>query len=47
MGWYMKRLFMRSASSLDARERLFDTLMLVNAPDNLFKPGMVLHALGF
>ena len=47
MGWYMKRLFMRSASSLDARERLFDALMLVKAPENLFKPGMILHALGF
>jgi 2-polyprenyl-6-methoxyphenol hydroxylase-like FAD-dependent oxidoreductase len=47
MGWYMKRLFVRSATSLDARERLFDTLMLVNAPDNLFRPGMILHALGF
>ena len=47
MGWYMKRLFVRSATSLDARERLFDTLMLVNAPDKLFTPGMILHALGF
>ena len=45
MGWYIKRLFMRSAKSLDARERLFDTLMLVNSPDNLFKPGMIRHAL--
>lgn len=47
MGWYMKRLFMRSAKSLDARERLFDTLMLVNPPQHLFKPGMIRHALGF
>ena len=47
MGWYMKRLFMRSARSLDARERLFDTLMLVKPPEHLFKPGMILHALGF
>jgi 2-polyprenyl-6-methoxyphenol hydroxylase-like FAD-dependent oxidoreductase len=47
MGWYMKRLFMRSAKSLDARKRLFDTLMLVNPPEHLFKPGMIGHALGF
>ena len=47
MGWYMKRLFMRSARDLDTRERLFDTLMLVNPPEHLFKPGMILHALGF
>jgi len=47
MGWYMKRLFLSSAKSLDARKRLFDTLMLVNPPDNLFKPGMIRHALGF
>ncbi len=47
MGWYMKRLFLRSAKSLDARKRLFDTLMLVNPPEHLFKPGMIRHALGF
>jgi 2-polyprenyl-6-methoxyphenol hydroxylase-like FAD-dependent oxidoreductase len=47
MGWYMKRLFLSSAHSLDARKRLFDTLMLVNSPENLFKPGMIRHALGF
>jgi 2-polyprenyl-6-methoxyphenol hydroxylase-like FAD-dependent oxidoreductase len=47
MGWYMKRLFLRSAKSLDARKRLFDSLMLVNPPDHLMKPGMILHALGF
>lgn len=47
MGWYMKRLFLRSAKSLDARKRLFDTLMLVNSPAHLFKPGMIRHALGF
>ena len=47
MGWYMKRLFLRSARSLDARRRLFDTLMLVNPPEHLFKPGMIRHALGF
>ncbi len=47
MGWYMKRLFLRSAKSLDARKRLFNSLMLVNPPDHLFKPGMILHALGF
>ena len=47
MGWYMKRLFLSSARSLDARERLFDTLMLVNPPGQLFRPGMIRHALGF
>ena len=40
IGWYMKRLFLRSANSLDARKRLFDTLMLVNPPDHLMKPSM-------
>jgi 2-polyprenyl-6-methoxyphenol hydroxylase-like FAD-dependent oxidoreductase len=47
MGWYIKRLFLRSAKSLDARKRLFDTLMLVNPPAQLFEPGMIRHALGF
>ena len=47
MGWYMKRLFLRSATSLHARMRLFDTLMLVKSPAHLFKPGMIRHALGF
>ena len=47
MGWYMKRLFLRSAKSLDARKRLFDTLMLVSPPDHLMKPRMIGHALGF
>ncbi len=47
MGWYMKRLFLRSAKSLDARKRLFSTLMLMNSPDKLFKPGMIRYALGF
>ena len=46
MGWYMKRLFLRSAKSLDARKRLFDTLMLVNSPAHLFRPGMIRHAIG-
>ena len=47
MGWYMKRLFLKSANNLDARRRLFDTLMLVKSPAHLFKPGMIRHALGF
>ena len=47
MGWYMKRLFKRSAKSLDARKRLFDVLMLVKSPDNVMKPGMIRHAIGF
>ena len=47
MGWYMKRLFLRSAKNIDARKRLFDTLMLVNPPNHLMKPGMIRHALGF
>ena len=47
MGWYMKRLFLRSANSIDARKRLFDTLMLVNPPEHLMQPRMILHAIGF
>ena len=47
MGWYIKRLFMRSANNLDTRKRLFNTLMLVNSPQHLMRPGMILHALGF
>ncbi len=47
MGWYMKRLFLRSAKNLDARKRLFNSLMLVNPPEHLMRPGMILHALGF
>lgn len=46
MGWYMKRLFLRSAVSLDARKRLFNVLMLVNPPSHLMKPGMMRYALG-
>ena len=47
MGWYIKRLFKRSAESLEARARLFDVLMLVNPPSNLMKPSMARHAIGF
>ncbi len=47
MGWYMKRLFLRSAKNLDTRKRLFNTLMLIDPPNHLMKPGMIRHALGF
>ena len=46
MGWYFKRLFEQSASSLDARKRLFDVLMLVDSPDRLMRPRMIRHAFG-
>lgn len=46
MGLYMKRLFMRSAKTLDTRKRLTDTLMLTNPPDHLFKPKMIRYVLG-
>ena len=47
MGSYMRRLFLRAATSVDARRRLFDVLMLVDPPIRLLKPRMVLHAIGF
>jgi 2-polyprenyl-6-methoxyphenol hydroxylase-like FAD-dependent oxidoreductase len=46
MRWYMRRLFIRSAQSLDARKRLLDVLMLVEPPTHLIKPRMLLHAVG-
>ena len=46
MGLYMKRLFTRSAKTLETRKRLTDTLMLTNPPDHLFKPRMIGYVLG-
>ena len=47
MGWYMMRLFTRSAKSLHARKGVFDATMLIKPPDSLMRPRMILHALGF
>ena len=47
MGWYMTRLFTRSAKSLGARKGVFDATMLIKPPDSLMQPRMMLHALGF
>lgn len=46
MGWYMSRLFTRAAKDLDTRKRVFDVTMLIESPDALMRPRMVLHALG-
>jgi len=46
MGLYMKRLFERSQETVDTRKRLFDTLMLANPPNHLFKPKMIRYVLG-
>jgi 2-polyprenyl-6-methoxyphenol hydroxylase-like FAD-dependent oxidoreductase len=46
MGLYMKRLFERSQRTVDARRRLFDSLMLAKPPTHLFRPRMIGYALG-
>ncbi len=46
MGLYMKRLFERSQRTVDARRRLFDSLMLAKPPTHLFKPRMIGYVLG-
>ncbi len=46
MGMYMLRLFKRSQRTLNARKRLFDTLMLAKSPQHLFKPRMIGYELG-
>lgn len=47
MSWYMARLFRRSLTDLDTRKGIFNATMLIRKPSTLFRPRMILHALGF
>ena len=47
MGWYMKRLFLRAAESLDTRKGIFGATMLLKPPESLMRPRMIFHAMGF
>jgi len=46
INWYVGRLFARAETRLEVRKALMDAMALVNPPESIMQPHLILRALG-